>query len=210
MSEADPTVFVVDDEPSVLKALARLFRSAGLNVAVFASPREFLDTHDPNVPGCLVLDVSMPGFDGLELQRTLGERGAGLPIIFLTGRADVPMSVSAMKRGAVDFLTKPADEYRLLEAVKAAIAKDRIGRQARAEVAEIRRRIGTLTPREHEVFELVVAGKLNKQIAVELGAAEKTVKVHRGRVMEKMHAESLAELVHLAERVGVSSSRQQR
>jgi FixJ family two-component response regulator len=205
MTQVFPTVFVVDDDPAVLKSLSRLLRSARLACATFSSPREFLDCHDPNVPGCLVLDVAMPGLNGLELQQALIASGHELPIVFLTGHGDVPMSVQAMKRGAVDFLTKPVNDDDLLKAVRAAIEKDRSQRRARAEVLEIQQRLDTLTPREREVMEHVVVGKLNKQIAAELGTVEKTIKVHRARVMQKMRVQSVAELVHLAERAGVRS-----
>ncbi len=198
-----PTVFVVDDDPAVLKSLSRLLRSAGLTVATFSSPREFLDRHDPNAPGCLVLDVAMPGLNGLELQQTLLARGHELAIIFLTGHGDIPMSVKAIQHGAVDFLTKPVNDDDLLEAVRVAIEKDRHQRQTRAEVAEIQQRLATLTPREREVLEHVVSGHLNKQTAADLGTVEKTIKVHRARMMEKMKVHSVAELVRLAGRVGV-------
>lgn len=203
MSDSEPTVFVVDDEPSVLKGLLRLLTAAGLSVATFDSPQGFLERYDPNAPGCLVLDVAMPGLNGLELQDTLAKRGSVLPIIFLTGRGDIPMSVEAMKRGAVDFLTKPVDDGDLLAAIRHAFEKDRVLRQDRAERAEIERRLATLTPREREVLLHVTAGTLNKQIAAHLGTVEKTIKVHRARVMEKMRVRSLAELVRLAARVGI-------
>jgi FixJ family two-component response regulator len=201
-----PIVFVVDDDPSVLKAVSRLLRAASLNVVTFGSAQEFLDHHDPAAHGCVVLDLAMPGINGLELQQALAARDAPLPIIFLTGRADVPMSVRAMKQGAADFLTKPADEGKLVSAIHAALAKDRVVREARNEVAEIRRRLATLTPREYEVFEHVVSGKLNKVTASELGTVEKTIKVHRSRVMDKMQAQSLAELVRIAERAGIAAT----
>jgi FixJ family two-component response regulator len=204
MNRSEPTIFIVDDEPSVLTAVSRLFRSAGLRVAMFTSPMEFLNTYDPAAPGCLVLDVAMPGLNGLELQQALAAGGAGLPIIFLTGRADIPMSVQAMKRGAVDFLCKPIDDTTLIAAVRRAIEKDRVNRRAQAERAVIQRRFATLTPREREVLAHVVSGQPNKQIAVDLGTVEKTIKVHRARVMEKMNARSLAELVTLAQRAGIA------
>ena len=203
MTNESPTVFVVDDEESVRKALARLLRAAGFNVAAFASPREFLESYDPHAPGCLILDVAMPGLNGLELQQQLADRGAGLPIIFLTGRADVPMSVQAMKKGALDFLTKPVNDENLLAAVRGAIQRDYADRQARAELGDIKQRLETLTPREREVLVHVVSGKLNKQTAAELGTVEKTIKVHRARVMEKMMVQSVAELVRLAEKAGI-------
>jgi FixJ family two-component response regulator len=198
-----PTVFVVDDDAAVLKSLSRLFRSEGLAVATFASPWEFLDRHDPNAPGCMVLDMAMPRLNGLELQDALAARGDEVAIVFLTGHGDIPTSVKAMKRGAVDFLTKPVDDEELLKAVRAALEKDSLQRQARAEVAELQKRLATLTPREREVLEHVISGQLNKQIAADLGTVEQTIKVHRGRVMEKMKVRSVAELVHLAERLGM-------
>lgn len=203
MNQVSPTVFVVDDDPGVLKGLARLFRSAHLACATFSSPREFLDCHDANASGCLVLDVAMPGLDGLQLQQALIARGNEVPIIFLTGHGDIPMSVQAMKLGAVDFLTKPVNDAHLLQAVRVAIEKDRVQRQQRAEIAEIQQLLATLTPREREVMEHVIAGHLNKQTAAHLGTVEKTIKVHRARVMEKMKVHSVAELVQLTERIGL-------
>jgi FixJ family two-component response regulator len=201
MSQPVPTVYVVDDEPSVLKSVGRLLRSAGLNAVTFASARDFLDHHDPDAPGCLLLDVSMPELTGLELQQTLSAMGCERPIIFLTGRGDIPMSVKAMKQGAADFLTKPVDEGVLLEAVRGAMEKDRAAGLKRAELAEVGRRLAALTPREREVLEQVVCGKLNKQIAAELGTVEKTIKVHRAHIMEKLKVRSVAELVRLVARV---------
>jgi FixJ family two-component response regulator len=198
-----PTVFIVDDDPAVLKSLSRLLRAARLAVVTFPSPQDFLARHDPGLPGCLVLDVAMPGLNGLELQQALIAGGHELPIVFLTGHGDIPMSVQAMKRGAVDFLTKPVNDDDLLKAIHAAFEQDRLQRQVRAEVAEIRQRLASLTPREREVLEHVIAGHLNKQTAADLGAAEKTIKVHRARVMGKMKVQSVAELVHLAERAGI-------
>jgi FixJ family two-component response regulator len=198
-----PTIFIVDDDAAVRKGIARLLRSAGLSVAAFASPREFLEHHDPKAPGCLVLDVAMPGLNGLELQQSLLANGHELAIVFLTGHGDIPMSVQAMKRGAVDFLTKPVNDHDLLAAVRVAIEKDRLQRAERAEVADIQQRLATLTPRELEVLQHVITGQLNKQIAADLGTVEKTIKVHRARVLEKMHVHSVAELVHLAGRVGI-------
>jgi FixJ family two-component response regulator len=203
MSSSSPTVFVVDDELSVRQSLSRLLRAAGFNVAAFGSAREFLERYDPSTPGCLVLDVAMPGLNGLELQEALAARGSLLPIIFLTGHGDLPSGVRAMKRGAADFLGKPIDATDLIEAVRDAIEKNRISRRVDTELTEIRRRLATLTPREYEVLRHVVSGKLNKQIAANLGTVEKTIKVHRARVMEKVQAGSLAELVRLAQRAGI-------
>jgi FixJ family two-component response regulator len=196
-------VFIVDDDASVLKGLRRLLVASGFEVAAFDSPRQFIEHYDPSVPGCLVLDVAMPGLNGMELQQELAARGCALPIVFLTGHGDVPTSVQAMKRGAADFLTKPVDENDLLAAIRTALEKGSALRRERDELAEVERRIATLTPREREVLEHIVAGKRNKQVAGELGTVEKTVKVHRARVMGKMQAKSLAELVRLAERAGI-------
>jgi FixJ family two-component response regulator len=204
MSEAAPTVFVVDDDPAVLKGLERLLRSARLNVATFASPQEFLQRHDPRAHGCLLLDVAMPDLNGLELQNALAERGSATPIVFLSGQGDVPTSVRAMKRGAVDFLTKPVNDEDLLAAVHAALRNDQLARRARAEVDEIAQRLATLTPREREVLGHVIAGHLNKQAAAAMGTVEKTIKVHRARMMEKMGVQSVAELVRLAEKAQVA------
>jgi len=205
VSRLPERIFVVDDEPSVRKGLWRVLRSAGFEVATFESSEEFLSRLPPDSPGCVILDVSMPGRDGLALQGELDSRGSTLPIVFLTGHGDIPKSVQAMKRGAVDFLTKPVEEEVLVRAVHQALEKDREKRRARAEAADAQARLETLTLREREVLEGVVAGKLNKQIGGDLGIAEKTVKVHRGRVMEKMGAGSLAELVRIAQRVGILS-----
>lgn len=201
MSPADTTVFLVDDDLSVLRGLSRLLRSAGWRTEVYQSPQDFINRFDINAPGCLVLDVSMPGLDGLELQCRLADKGCPLPIVFLTGHGDIPTSVRAMKAGAVDFLTKPVRDEDLLGAIGQAVENDRIRRQERAETKAIEERFARLTPREREVLALVVSGKLNKQIASELGTVEKTIKVHRARVMEKMGANSLAELVRLSGRL---------
>jgi FixJ family two-component response regulator len=198
-----PTVFIVDDEAPVRKALSRLLRATGFAVAAFASPGEFLAQHDLHKPGCLVLDLMMPGVNGMELQRALARKGSVLPIIFLTGHGDVPQSVQAMKGGALDFLTKPVNDEQLLAAISDAIEKDRVARREQAELSKIRARLATLTPREQEVLKHVVTGKLNKQIADDLGVVEKTIKVHRARVMTKMKVQSVAELVRLAERSGI-------
>jgi FixJ family two-component response regulator len=203
MSKVAPMVFVVDDEPSVRKSLTRLLASAGYTVEVFASAGEFLAREPYAGPCCLVLDMRMPGLSGLELQETLAATGRRLSIVFVTGHVDVPMSVRAMKRGAADLLTKPFDDKDLLAAIQRAVTKDAEDLGEEARVAKIRERVARLSPRETEVFALVVTGMLNKQIAAALGIGEKTVKVHRARVMEKMRAGSLAELVRLADRVGV-------
>ena len=196
-------VYVVDDEPAVLKSLWRLLRVAGFEVATFASPQEFLAKLDPDAAGCALLDVAMPGLDGLALQEALASRGILLPVIFLTGRGDVPASVRAMKAGACDFLTKPVDDGVLLEAVRLALERGRAARAVRRELEEARDHLASLTPREREVLEGVAAGRLNKQIAGDLGITEKTVKVHRARVMEKLGASSVADLVRLADRAGL-------
>jgi FixJ family two-component response regulator len=200
---AAPVVFVVDDDPSVRKSLTRLLASAGYAVEAFASAREFLARDRYAAPCCLVLDVRMPGLTGLDLQEALAGAGHRMSIVFITGHGDVPMSVKAMKGGAVDFLTKPVDDKDLLEAIQRAVAKDVQDLGGEARVREIQERVKMLTRRETEVFALVVTGMLNKQIASALGIGEKTVKVHRARVMEKMRAGSVAELVRLADRVGV-------
>jgi FixJ family two-component response regulator len=201
-----PTVFVVDDDPAVRKAVSRLLRSAGIAVAVFGSPMEFLARYDPGMPGCLVLDLAMPGFNGLQLQTTLGEKGYSLPIIFLTGHGDVSKSVQAMKLGAFDFFTKPVNAKNLLPAIHAAIEKDAVTRRTQAKLSEVCARLDTLTPREREVLEHVVAGKLNKQIACELGVTYATIKLHRAHVMTKMKVQAVADLVRLAELCGIRES----
>ena len=201
-----PTVFIVDDYPPVRRSISRLLRAAGFAVAAFASAKEFLVQYDPQTLGCLVLDVAMPTLNGLELQRILEKAGSDLPIIFLTGQGDIPKSVEAMKHGAVDFLTKPVNDKELLTAVRTAIEKDCALRRRQTELSEIRARLSTLTPREREVLEHVVTGKLNKQIAGDLGTVEQTVKVHRARVMEKLKVQSVAELVRLTERCRINGS----
>ncbi len=201
MNSTEPTVYIVDDDPAVLTGLSRLLRAVQLNVATFDSPEDFLEAYDTQAPGCLVLDVSMPGLNGLELQDALTSKGNAVPIIFLSGHGDIPISVRAMKHGALDFLTKPANDEELITTIQAALEKDRIGRKERAELNEIRERLARLTPREREVLDHVVSGRLNKQIALDLDTVEKTIKVHRARVMEKMKAQSVAELVRLTERL---------
>jgi FixJ family two-component response regulator len=197
-----PTVFVVDDDEAVRKAVSRLLRSAGIAVAVFASPREFLAQYNPATPGCLVLDMAMPDFNGLQLQTALTEKGCILPIIFFTGHGDVSKSVQAMKQGAFDFLSKPVKDTDLLTAVRAAIERDTVVRREQAKLSEIRARLDTLTSREREVLEHVVSGKLNKQIAGDMGITQATVKMHRAHVMAKMKVQSVAELARLTERCG--------
>lgn len=198
-----PLVLVVDDDADVRKSLERLIRSVGLEVETFDSSQAFLSYEPTDRPACLVLDVRMPGLSGLDLQQKLSAAGLSVPIVFMTGHGTVPMSVRAMKAGAVDFLEKPFDDQVLLDAVQQAIDLDRQSMEATSERRLIEQRIETLTPREREVFTLVVSGRLNKQIAGELGTSEKTVKVQRARVMQKMEAESLADLVRMAERVGI-------
>ena len=201
-------VFLVDDDPSVRKALSRLIRSAGYEVEAFGSARDFLDywRAGEDDRGCLVLDVRMPGLSGLDLQRELQSANTVVPIIFITGHGDIPMSVKAMKQGAVDFLPKPVKDKLLLTAIEQALERGAQERAAHDEIDDIRRRLDILTPREREVLQLVVTGMLNKQIAYQLGTVEKTVKVHRARVMEKMEVQSLAELVRLAEHVGIGKA----
>ena len=205
-SPLGPTVFVVDDYAPGRRSISRLLRAAGFAVTAFASAQEFLAQYDPETPGCLVLDLAMPAVSGLELQGMLADRGSLLPIIFLTAYGDIPKSVQAMKLGASDFLTKPVNDEDLLAAVRVAIEKHRALRREQAELSEIRARLATLTPREREVLEYVVAGKLNKQIAGDLGTVEQTVKIHRAHVMQKMRVQSVAELVRLTERCGIGGA----
>jgi FixJ family two-component response regulator len=209
MTMPDPIVFVVDDEASVRDAIRNLIKSVGLKVETFASAGEFLAKTRQEAPGCLVLDVRLPGLSGLEFQRELTKANVHIPIIFITGHADVPMTVRAMKDGAVEFLTKPFRGQELLDAIQEAIAKDRVAWGERGRMLELRARYDSLTPREKDVLKLVVSGLLNKQIGAELGTSELTVKTHRGRVMEKMGAESLAELVKMAERLNPSTPKYQ-
>lgn len=196
-----PVVFVVDDDPSVRSSLTFLIGTLGLRVESFDSAEAFLHKNPPDRPGCLVLDVRLPGLSGLDLQRELAARNMYIPIVFVTGHGDIPMSVRAMKAGAVEFLTKPFRDQDLLDAIRAALERDRFRRDQEKELMELRQRSESLTPREQEVISMVVSGMLNKQIAGQLGTAENTVKVHRSRAMEKMKAQSLADLVRMVERL---------
>ena len=195
-------VFVVDDDASMRDALSRLLNAVGLTVQTFASAPAFLNRRLPDVPGCVVLDVRLPGLSGLDLQREMVERGIHIPVVFITGHGDIPMSVQAMKAGAVEFLTKPFRDQDLLDAVRSGIQLDRKEREERADLAELRDCVGQLTQREQEVMWLVVSGLLNKQIALQLGTSEKTIKIHRSQVMRKMRASSLADLVRMSQKLG--------
>jgi FixJ family two-component response regulator len=203
MTSTAATVCIVDDDPSILKALARLIGTAGYRVMTYERASAFLDSRLPKGPKCLILDLRLPDLGGLDLQRELAARDLTLPVIFLTGHGDIPSSVEAMKAGAVDFLTKPVRGEALLEAVRSALDKDRDRLRGQRDLDSIRERIETLTPREYEVFRWVIAGRLNKQTAFEMGISEKTVKFHRAMVMKKMKADSVAELTILADRAGV-------
>lgn len=202
MSEPLPCIRIVDDEPATREALDRLLRAAGMRTRTYASATAFLESDDPSCPGCLLLDVNMPGMDGLELQQSLA-RGRGLPIVFLTCHGTIPVSVRAMKAGAVDFLTKPVEKADLLRAIRSAVERNREEREERRDREAWLRRFERLTPREREVMQRVVRGQLNKQIAADLGTSEQNIKFHRGHVMDKMGVESLAELVRAAGRLGV-------
>jgi FixJ family two-component response regulator len=207
MTETHAMVFVIDDDAAIREALQSLIRSVGLSVKTFASAREFLTSQRRDAPACLVLDVRLPGLSGLDLQRELVEAEIHLPIIFITGHGDIPMTVQAMKAGAVEFLTKPFRDQDLLDAIQQAIDRDRVARQQRLELTELRQRYDALTPRERDVMRLVVAGMLNKQITVELGTREITIKTHRGQVMRKMRPVSVAALVRMAEKLGLLDTR---
>ena len=201
-----PVVFVIDDDVSVRESVDDLLTSVGLEVRVFGSIQEFLQSHRPDVLGCIVLDVRLPGPSGLEFQRGIAESGVRLPIIFISGHSDIAMSVRAMKLGAVEFLTKPLREQELLDAIQVAVERDRLRRHEDSAVAELKARFASLTAREREVFALVVTGRPNKLIAAELDLSEMTVKVHRGQITRKMQAKSLVALVRMADRLGVSSA----
>src|SRR5213595_3849826 len=205
MAQEPPSIVVIDDDASIRKALDNLLRSVGLDVELFKSPQEFLQSNRPDRPGCIVLDVRFPGRSGLDMQRELAAVNTPLPIIFITGYGDIPMSVRAMKAGAVEFLTKPFRDQDLLDAVGTALEKDRTRRTGEMRLSELRARFATLTARERQVMSMVVAGRLNKQIAGELGVSEMTVKMHRRQVMRKMQATGLAQLVRLADQLGLGS-----
>lgn len=206
MEELTPTVYLVDDDPDLLRAIERLLESVGLKAVAFSSPRQFLDSYDPKAPGCLVLDLALPGLSGLELQHALEQQASPLPIVFLTGRGDIAASVQAMKHGAKDFLTKPVNDTELIAAIQQALAGNLAQRHVNAQRERVSQCLASLTDRERQVLEQIVAGKLNKQIAAELGTVEKTIKFHRGNLMRKMGVRVVADLVKLAERAGVGSS----
>jgi FixJ family two-component response regulator len=207
MNDQSPVVFIVDDDASVRDAITDLLLSVGLTVHSFGSTQEFLQSNRPNAPGCLVLDVRMPGQSGLEFQRTLMNAGIQLPVIFISGHGDIPMSVRAMKSGAVEFLTKPLREQELLDAIQEGIERDRLRRKEANVVATLRERFESLTLREREVFTLVITGSMNKQTAAQLDLSETTVKVHRSQIMRKMRAKSLVDLVRMADLLGLSTKK---
>lgn len=206
MTDPDSMVFVVDDDPSVRRAIKRLVESIGLHVELFGSAAEFMSSIHPDIASCLVLDIRLPGISGLDFQRELAKSKNEIPTIFITAHGDIPMTVRAMKAGAVEFLTKPFRDQDLLDAIQVALQRDRARRQRQAEIAFLRERLESLTPREREVLPLVVSGLLNKQIAAEIGTTEATIKVHRSQLMRKMGADSLPELVRMAEKLGISGS----
>jgi FixJ family two-component response regulator len=205
MTEEQAVVFVIDDDAAVRDAIDDLLRSVGIEVRSFGATQDFMRSKRPDAPGCLVLDVRLPGASGLEFQRELARSGVHLPIIFLTGHADIPMSVGAMKSGAIEFLTKPFREQELLDAIQLGIERDRARRRDAAAIAELQRRYEALTAREREVMALVITGRLNKQVAADLGVSEMTVKIHRSQVMQKMRAKSLVDLVRMADGLGIST-----
>ena len=205
MTDADPIVYVVDDDAAVRRSTERLLRSLGFRVLSFASAKEFLDHPRPDAPACLLLDVRLPGLSGLDLQHELNRSGVDIPIIFMTGHGDIPMTVRAMKAGAFEFLTKPVRKQALIDAIRVALDRDRVSHAERDEARTLRERYEQLTPREREVLALVVAGLLNKQIAGELATTERTIKFHRAHIMQKMGAESLAALVRMASQLGVAA-----
>jgi len=204
VSTEEPVVFVVDDDEEIRAAMRSLLASVGLRVETFATAQDFLGSRRPDAPACLVLDVRLPGLSGLDLQHELIQAGIPIPIVFISGHGDIPTSVQAIKAGAVEFLTKPVRDHQLLDAIRRAIVADQLERPRRAELAELRRRYGSLTPREREVMTMVVAGLLNKQAAARIGTSEITVKVHRAHIMRKMCADSVADLVRMTERLGGS------
>jgi FixJ family two-component response regulator len=208
MPKTEAMVFVVDDDEYVRESLVSLIRSAGLGVATFASAQQFLDSSRAGVPSCLVLDVKLPGLSGLDLQKRLTEVNIDIPIVFITGHGDIPMSVRAMKAGAIEFLTKPFRDQDLLDAISQALERDRVARERQREMSDLLRRYDSLTPREREVMQLVVSGLLNKQAAARLRTSEITIKVHRGQVMQKMQAESLADLVKMSEKIASSRAKE--